>query len=95
MYKLLTRPVNYVIAMWTAYGQPWSQTMEVIRSVSTQPTANLLNALLVRSYTQFCIQFTAAYSTVKNQVTTTVNSSFVHSIHLAYYYNYIYIKKGY
>ena len=83
------------LVMWTTYGQICAQTMEVFRCVSTLPTISTLSSRLIRSYTQFCIQLAARQSTVSKSFFTTVISSDVHTFHLAYNYNYIYIKKGY
>jgi len=85
----------YVVRMWTAYGQVCAQTGKVVRLVSTLPTASLLNSSIVRSYTQFCMRLTAGLSTIKSTPFTTVNFQDIHIVHLAYNYNYIYIKKGY
>ena len=85
----------YVVVMWTAYGQVCAQTGKVIRAVSTLPTELSLSSQIVQSYTQFCMRHTAGLSTAIRHVFTAVIYEDIHTIHLAYNYNYIYIKKGY
>lgn len=77
------------LVMWTAYGQVWLQHMEVIRPVSTLPTANVLITQMTQACTQFCIQLTARLSTVLFGSLTSVIRSDIHTIHPTYYYNYI------
>ena len=83
------------VVMWTAYGQVCAQIGKVIRAVSTLPTELSLSSQIVQSYTQFCMRTTAGVSTIKSVFFTTVNYRDIHIVHLAYNYNYIYIKKGY
>jgi len=85
----------YGVVMWTAYGQVCAQTSKVILCLSTLPTELSLSSQIVQSYTQFCMRHTAGVSTTIRHVFTTVIRRDVHTIHLAYNYNYIYIKKGY
>lgn len=82
-------------SLWIAYGQVWSQTWGVISLLSTTSTKNNMNKIYMQSYTQFCTHVTAVVSTIKTAYFTSVNFMAIHSIHRAYNYNYIYIKKGY
>jgi len=85
----------YGVVMWTAYGQVCAQTSKVILCLSTLPTELSLSSQIVQSYTQFCMRHTAGLSTAIRHVFTAVIYEDIHTIHLAYNYNYIYIKKGY
>jgi hypothetical protein len=95
MSKISRLLQTYVVVMWTAYGQVCAQIGKVIRAVSTLPTELSLSSQIVQSYTQFCMRHTAGLSTAIRHVFTTVIYEDIHTIHLAYNYNYIYIKKGY
>jgi hypothetical protein len=95
MSKISRLLQTYVVVMWTAYGQVCAQIGKVIRAVSTLPTELSLSSQIVQSYTQFCMRTTAGVSTIKSVFFTTVNCQDIHIVHLAYNYNYIYIKKGY
>ena len=95
MSKITRLLQAYVVVMWTAYGQVCAQTGKVILGLSTLPTAIGLSSQIVQSYTQFCMRHTAGLSTAIRHVFTAVIYEDIHTIHLAYNYNYIYIKKGY
>lgn len=75
--------------------QVWAQAMEVFPNVSTKPAEKTLSSQMVRLYTQFCTQLTAAQSTNFQSIFTTVNSLLVHIFHTTYNYNYLYIRKDY
>ncbi len=81
--------------LWTAYGQVWSQTWGVNSLFSTASTKSYVNKIYMQSYTQFCAHVTAVVSTINSVPFTSVKFMAIHSIHRAYNYNYIYIKKGY
>ena len=82
-------------SLWIAYGQVWSQTWGAISLFSTASTKSFMNKIYMQSYTQFCTHVTAMISTIKNIPHTAVKFMAIHSIHRAYNYNYLYIKKEY
>lgn len=90
MYK----PLITSTRLWNTCGQLCVQACEVYWFISTQSTAVSLSKFYMQVYTQFRTQCTALLSTIKNYTYTTVILISLHSIHRAYNYNYLYIKKG-
>lgn len=89
MFKILSYLTK--IYVWVACGWVVGKLAKVIRIISTLPTVYKSIEQLICSFTQLFLQFTAGFSPTKYSYFTTVKSIDIHSIHLAYNYNYLYI----
>lgn len=86
--------VERACRVWNVCGLIMGKLTKVIRVVSTLSAALVSVKTRQGFYTQLHGQLTALVSTINRASFATVKSLDMHSIHLAYNYNYLYIKRS-